>query len=183
MTPSILDVDIGETWADADKAGTGDPLTTAAAHLTDGGVGSASCAPQDMSSDSASNSDIVSVVDANIAASADGQSVPDTHADVPTYQWSGGSESNSKYLALWRYAISAVLHGVQRKRWTWSYFAARRDTRKDFLDAHYVGLNGFFPREHDRNARASQVRLACTAADAQFYEFLAIHLSSARPDS
>ena len=184
MTPSILNVDIGETRADADEvAGTGDPETTAAAHLTDGGVGPAICASQEMSSDSASNSDIVPVVDASIAASADGQSVPDSHADVPTDQWSGGSESNSKYLALWRYAISAVLYDVRRKWWTWSYFAARREARKNFLNVHYAGLNGFFPHEPDHNARASQARLACTAADAQFYESLAIHLSNTRPDS
>ncbi|KAI1785573.1 hypothetical protein LXA43DRAFT_899499 [Ganoderma leucocontextum] len=90
------------------------------------------------------------------------------------------------YRELWRYAISATLHDVRRKWWTWTYFAARRDARKNFLNTHYIGLNGFFPPnepEPVHTYQANQARLACTAADAQFYESLAVYLSNTRPSS
>ena len=178
----ILDVDIGKEGAETEEAGARDVETTAAARLrTDDGVGPDSCATQDVPSDSASKSDIVLAAGTDIAASADRKSIPEALADVPTDQRS--RTSNPKYRALWRYAISAILHDVRHKWWTWSYFAARRKTRKNFLNLHYVGLDRFFPREPNHNIRASQVRLACTAADAQFYESLFIHLSNTRPDS
>ena len=120
-------------------------------------------------------------VRADAAASADGQSIPDVGADVPTNRLGA---PHPKYRALWKYAISTILHDVRGKWWTWSYFAARRNARRNFLDAHYVGLNGLLLHASpDHIFRASQVRLACTAADAQFYESLVVFMSNTRPFS
>jgi hypothetical protein len=40
----------------------------------------------------------------------------------------------AKISALWQFAHDAILHQVRKQMWSWSYFKARRDNRKEYLD-------------------------------------------------
>ncbi|KAI9069628.1 hypothetical protein FKP32DRAFT_1599785 [Trametes sanguinea] len=83
------------------------------------------------------------------------------------------SESHrGRFRALWRYAMSAVIHDIRQRNWSWAYFAERRDTRKRFIEVILQSLDG-------RNVDVellSEVHRSCTVADARFYHELARRL-------
>ncbi|KAH9919769.1 uncharacterized protein BXZ73DRAFT_104877 [Epithele typhae] len=84
-------------------------------------------------------------------------------------------EAPGRYPALWAYAISATLSVVRRRQWSWSYFAARRDVRRRFLeiDRQRYQTRAPFTRED-----LAQVHRSCTAADALFYETIGDYIAT-----
>ena len=85
-------------------------------------------------------------------------------------------DKGEKYRALWVYAISAIVHDVRRKWWTWSLFAARRDVRKAYieLDSRRVVP---YKRLELAGWRTGNLNL-CTSKDAFFYESLSRYLAT-----
>ncbi|KAH9891309.1 hypothetical protein C8Q73DRAFT_650960 [Cubamyces lactineus] len=72
----------------------------------------------------------------------------------------------NRRLELWQYAISAVLHDVRRRNWSWSYFAGRRDARKLYLKVMSRSFTISSPDFREQLARSRQL---CNAQDARFY--------------
>ncbi|KAM5542283.1 hypothetical protein V8D89_004156 [Ganoderma adspersum] len=114
------------------------------------------------------------------AASTHGRLTPDADGSSTADPSQSTQVLRRKYCALWQYAISAIRHDIRRKWWTWSYFAARRYARKNYLKTHQM-LNGTFPYDPDHDLRVSEASLALTSRDARFYEALAVHLSKLQP--
>ncbi len=76
--------------------------------------------------------------------------------------------SDNKSRALWEFAIAAVRNDVRRERWSWSYFAQRRDDRKAVLSLVtrcYFGE----PLDSEESGRCCAVVQRLTSADACFY--------------
>lgn len=68
-----------------------------------------------------------------------------------------------RYPALWKYAISAVVAGVRRDRFSWTYFRERRDNRRRYLELTENYRHGDeFPR----------CRQLLTWQEARFYQDL-----------
>ena len=86
----------------------------------------------------------------------------------------------SKYRSLWQYAISATLQDVRRRSWSWSYFAARRDARRKYLEVNY-SCRGYISEEESESqknryfARLGEVSKSCTAAEARLCESTSDH--------
>jgi hypothetical protein len=51
--------------------------------------------------------------------------------------------------ALWQFAIAAVRYGVRRGSWSWSFFKARADSRKRFIELYVRSTR--FGRPLNRN--------------------------------
>ena len=182
---SVPVIDIGETKGEVDVTD-GDASPEAGGGVDTNNEATVGVA-QDVISTSDETADVVVDIGSEIVASPDGHSALDVGAESVDPNGDAdpgpaGTLVRSKYRALWDYAMSAILHDVRRKWWTWSYFAARRDARKNFLKEH-VGLNGIFPYDPVHCLQVSATRLACTNRDATFYEALAFHLSNSRPYS
>ncbi|KAI0353185.1 hypothetical protein OH77DRAFT_1407357 [Trametes cingulata] len=80
---------------------------------------------------------------------------------------------------LWHYAISAILHDVRRRNWTWAYFAARRDIRKGYLKLKSsLHRRAYTPDEFEELCRILQ---ACTTKDARFYQSLVQQIDQTIP--
>ncbi|KAH9077795.1 hypothetical protein EDB83DRAFT_2548774 [Lactarius deliciosus] len=77
--------------------------------------------------------------------------------------------SDNKSRALWGFAIAAVRNDVRRERWSWSYFAQRRDDRKTVLSLviRYCYFGKPTSDEESEWCCAAVQRL--TSADACFY--------------
>ncbi|KAH9171881.1 hypothetical protein EDB89DRAFT_1851867 [Lactarius sanguifluus] len=77
--------------------------------------------------------------------------------------------SDNKSRALWEFAIAAVRNDVRRERWSWSYFAQRRDDRKTVLSLviRYCYFGEPTSDEESEQCCAAVQRL--TPADACFY--------------
>ena len=81
-------------------------------------------------------------------------------------------DRSAKYRALWKYAIAATVDDIRRRWWTWSFFAARRDTRKTYLTTEQERIA---PRNHDITPDLVRNGNACTPKDVLFYESLATY--------
>ncbi|KAH9034702.1 hypothetical protein EDB85DRAFT_2288949 [Lactarius pseudohatsudake] len=77
--------------------------------------------------------------------------------------------SDNKSRALWGFAIAAVRNDVLRERWSWLYFAQRREDREAVisLGIRYLYFGKPLNSEEDQLFSAAKLRL--TAADACFY--------------
>ena len=77
--------------------------------------------------------------------------------------------SDNKPRALWGFAIAAIRDDVRRERWSWSYFAQRRDDRKTMLSLwlRYLYFGKQLDGEELQRCCAASQRL--TSADACFY--------------
>lgn len=93
----------------------------------------------------------------------------------------------NKPQAFWQYAMSAILHQVRRRLFSWSFFRSRRDVRRKYLELalpehRHMDSEGDRPFEalcvlevgHPRG-RAELDELRCcqqalTTADARFYD-------------
>jgi hypothetical protein len=77
--------------------------------------------------------------------------------------------SDNKPRALWGFAIAAVSSDIRRGRWSWSYFAQRRDDRKTALAlvTRYLYFGKPLNSEEIQRCCAALQRL--TSADACFY--------------
>ena len=86
------------------------------------------------------------------------------------------SDPTIRYRALWRYGISAVLHSVRRRWWAWSYFSARRDVRKSYIELDRLRLMPH--KSEDFKAKLRRTFQMCTARDARFYDSISEYLQS-----
>ena len=77
--------------------------------------------------------------------------------------------SDNKPRALWGFAIAAVRNDIRRDRWSWSYFAQRRDDRKMVLTLVTRHLYFGEPLNGEEIQRCSAVSQRLTSADACFY--------------
>ena len=77
--------------------------------------------------------------------------------------------SDNKPRALWGFAIAAVRKDIRRERWSWSYFAQRRDDRKMVLTLVTRYLYFGPPLIGEEIQRCSAVSQRLTPADACFY--------------
>lgn len=77
--------------------------------------------------------------------------------------------SDNKPRALWKFAIAAVRNDIRRERYSWSYFAQRRDDRETVvtLTVRYLYFGKPIELEEAQKLCASVQRL--TPADACFY--------------
>ena len=83
----------------------------------------------------------------------------------------------SRYRYLWHFAIAATLQDVRRRMWSWSYFAARRDVRRKYLEENFRRKRYLSePPEEEYNAGLNEVRRSCTAVEARLYESTCEHL-------
>ena len=84
--------------------------------------------------------------------------------------------SHNKPRALWGFAIAAVRNDVRRERWSWSYFAQRRDDRETVLSLtiryQYFGE----PLDIEENQRCWAASQRLTPADACFYRSKINHI-------
>ncbi|KAI8983185.1 hypothetical protein BD414DRAFT_523114 [Trametes punicea] len=76
--------------------------------------------------------------------------------------------TKEKARELWRYAISAVVCDLRRRNWSWSFFAERRNVRKQYVKcfARWYGRSFWVAEE------LSDLRQRCTLKDARFYQAL-----------
>ena len=84
--------------------------------------------------------------------------------------------SEDKPRALWKFAIAAVRNDIRRDRWTWSYFAQRRDERK-IISSLLPRSRWFGPPLNEEEAwtlYATTLRL--TPGDACFYDSMVDHI-------
>ncbi|KAK7042365.1 hypothetical protein R3P38DRAFT_2890069 [Favolaschia claudopus] len=79
----------------------------------------------------------------------------------------------NKPRALWEFAISAVLFDIRRKAWTWSYFKARRDNRKRFIQLYIRATKFGKPLSEEEEAELGYVTKTLTTSDSRFYHSLA----------
>ena len=77
--------------------------------------------------------------------------------------------SDNKPRALWGFAIAAVRNDIRRERWSWSYFAQRRDDRKMLLALVTRYLHFGKPLDGEEIQRCCAVLQRLTPADACFY--------------
>ena len=77
--------------------------------------------------------------------------------------------SDNKARALWGFAIAAVRNDIRRERWSWSYFAQRRDDRKAVLSLAVRYLYFGEPLSSEEFQRCCAVSQRLTPADACFY--------------
>lgn len=77
--------------------------------------------------------------------------------------------SDDKSRALWRFAIAAVRNDVRRERWSWTYFAQRRDDRETVLSLGIRYLHFGKPLGGDETQRFLGASQRLTSADACFY--------------
>ncbi len=84
--------------------------------------------------------------------------------------------SDNKPRALWGFAIAAVRDDVRRERWSWPYFAQRRDDRKAVLSL--VIRNCYFgePLDNEEIEQCCAVVQRLTSADACFYSSRIDHI-------
>ncbi|KAI0265430.1 hypothetical protein BC834DRAFT_879420 [Gloeopeniophorella convolvens] len=75
----------------------------------------------------------------------------------------------NKYRALWRFAITAVQEDLRRDRWSWSYFARRRDDRKTVVSLSVRVLYYGRPLDEEEYGQLARVAQRLTPADACFY--------------
>ena len=88
-----------------------------------------------------------------------------------TFRPSPSLLSQSKYRSLWHYAISATLDDVRRRLWSWTYFAARRDVRKRYLEENFRRKRYVLDIPDDVfNAGLNRIRGLCTLKETRFYE-------------
>ncbi|KAJ7115468.1 hypothetical protein C8R44DRAFT_928540 [Mycena epipterygia] len=82
----------------------------------------------------------------------------------------------SKARALWGFAIAAVIQGVRRDRWSWSFFKERRDNRRRFIELYIRsgrGTNRFGPRLTNLEEKDfARVKKSLTTQDSRFYHSL-----------
>lgn len=71
--------------------------------------------------------------------------------------------------ALWQFAISAVRDQVRRQLWSWSYFKARREMRKLYIELDTRVHNYGRLLEENEVAVLVRCRKALSPADARFY--------------
>ena len=83
--------------------------------------------------------------------------------------------SDNKPRALWRFAIAAVRNDVRRERWSWSYFAQRRDDRKTVLSSTIRYMYFGEPLDSEEHQRCSAASQRLTPADACFYHSKIVH--------
>ena len=90
-----------------------------------------------------------------------------TAAETMCHRPSPSEFEASKAQALWKFAIKAVRQQVLKERWSWQYFAARRDLRERYIQSelslYYYGRNPD-PDGEERTA----IRQLYTAQDAMF---------------
>jgi hypothetical protein len=77
--------------------------------------------------------------------------------------------SDNKPRALWGFAIAAVCNDIRRERWSWSYFAQRRDDRKTILSLAVRYLYFGEPLDSEETQRCCAASQRMTSADACFY--------------
>ena len=77
--------------------------------------------------------------------------------------------SDNKPRALWGFAIAAIRNDIRRERWSWSYFAQRRDDRKMLLALVTRYLHFGKPLDGEEIQRCCAVLQRLTPADACFY--------------
>jgi hypothetical protein len=77
--------------------------------------------------------------------------------------------SDNKPRALWGFAIAAVRNDIRRERWSWSYFAQRRDDRKTVLSLVVRNLYFGEPLDSEEAQRCCAASQRLTSADACFY--------------
>ncbi|KAI0298350.1 hypothetical protein B0F90DRAFT_1669084 [Multifurca ochricompacta] len=77
--------------------------------------------------------------------------------------------SSNKPRALWRFAIAAVRSDVRRERWSWSYFAQRRDDRETVISLSVRYLYFGTPPNSEDIQRLCAAAQRLTSADACFY--------------
>ncbi|KAJ7115485.1 hypothetical protein C8R44DRAFT_984151 [Mycena epipterygia] len=84
----------------------------------------------------------------------------------------------SKARALWGFAIAAVMQNVRRDRCTWSFFKARRDNRRRFIEL-YIRSSGSGstqfgpPLTNLEETDFARVKKSLTIQDSRFYHSLA----------
>ncbi|KAJ7115464.1 hypothetical protein C8R44DRAFT_880758 [Mycena epipterygia] len=82
-----------------------------------------------------------------------------------------------KARALWGFAIAAVIQGVRRDRWTWSFFKERRDNRRRFIELYIrsgSGTHQFGQWLTDlEDQDLARVKKSLTTQDNRFYHTLA----------
>ncbi|KAJ6591119.1 hypothetical protein DFH09DRAFT_1138663 [Mycena vulgaris] len=82
----------------------------------------------------------------------------------------------NKARALWGFAIAAVIYGMRRDRWSWSFFKQRRDNRRRFIELFIRGSGStqfgapLAPPEWEELGR---VKKTFSTADSRFYHSLA----------
>ncbi|KAI9464119.1 hypothetical protein BJY52DRAFT_887705 [Lactarius psammicola] len=84
--------------------------------------------------------------------------------------------SDNKPRALWGFAIAAVRNDVRRERWSWSYFAQRRDDRKAVLSLVIRCCYFGEPPDTEETERCCAVVQGLTSADACFYSSRIDHI-------
>lgn len=78
-----------------------------------------------------------------------------------------------KARALWTFACAAVRYQVRKERWSWSFFAERRDTRLSLIKFDIRNYTAFGrPLDSDERAEWTLRRGAITALDATFYRLV-----------
>ncbi|KAJ7084934.1 hypothetical protein C8R44DRAFT_894044 [Mycena epipterygia] len=82
-----------------------------------------------------------------------------------------------KARAMWGFAIAAVIQGVRRAQWTWSFFKERRDNRRRFIELYIrsgSGTKQFGQSLTDLEAQdLARVKKSLTTQDSRFYHSLA----------
>ena len=86
--------------------------------------------------------------------------------------------SESKYRALWKYAINVTVNNIRRRWWTWSYFVQRREARKTYIELAFDMLDNHSP---DHSARMSAIGRICTPQDIRFYDSIVLGLMHTIP--
>ncbi|KAI9070175.1 hypothetical protein FKP32DRAFT_1586395 [Trametes sanguinea] len=94
-----------------------------------------------------------------------------THPDNMCLRPSPSALVEGKARQLWLYAISAVLHDVRKRNWTWSFFAARRDARERYIRT-MARKYGRPDPDFDYATERMRAHLGCNPQDARFYHTL-----------
>ncbi|KAJ7181616.1 hypothetical protein C8R43DRAFT_969666 [Mycena crocata] len=77
--------------------------------------------------------------------------------------------------ALWGFACTAVLWGVRRRRWSWGFFAERRDHRRRFSELYIRNTRFGRPLAPAEITELGRIEKMLVPADSRFYHSLADH--------
>ncbi|KAJ6560408.1 hypothetical protein B0H19DRAFT_1147563 [Mycena capillaripes] len=75
--------------------------------------------------------------------------------------------------ALWQFAIEAVLYGVRRGAWSWTFFKQRAENRKRFIELYIRSTRFGRPLNRGEEEELGLLKKSFTTADSRFYHSIA----------
>jgi hypothetical protein len=79
----------------------------------------------------------------------------------------------NKPRALWFFATSAVLYGIRRGTWSWSFFQQRAESRRRFIELYIRSTRFGRPLNRTEEDELGLIKKSFTTADSRFFHSIA----------